>query len=104
MDVARRAFCDVLLFLAAAVVNELCGDSFGFSRQREGSRRAFVTSVAVFRDWFLRLPVTTEARRVIVGDGFESRCAWRVTHRAVVIALDQVLMRIVWKVDRELQP
>ena len=47
--------------------------------------------------------MTTEAGRVIVGDGFECRGACRVAERAVVVALDQVLMRIVWKVDRELQ-
>ena len=40
---------------------------------------------------------------MIIGDRFECRGAGRVADRAVVVALDQVLMRIVWKVDRELQ-
>lgn len=102
MDVARRALRDVFLFLAAAIVNKLRRDSLrGIERcVRRGG--AFVTAVAVCGDWFLRLPMTTEARRVIVGDCFECRGAWLVAERAVVIGLDQVLVRIVWKVDSEL--
>ncbi len=47
--------------------------------------------------------MTTKARRVIVGNGFERRRACRVADGAVGVALNQVLMRIVWKVDRELK-
>jgi hypothetical protein len=79
-----------------------------------------MTSVAISSDGFLRFPVTIKAGRVICGRSFE-RCGFgRVTNGAVVVVLlcvreidplsrsektgNYVLVLIVWKLDRELQP
>lgn len=61
VDMTRRAFRDVLFFLAAAVVNVLRRDSRRIGRNVRRFRQ-LVTAVAVRSDWFLRFPVAVETR------------------------------------------
>lgn len=61
VDMTRRALRDVLFFLAAAVVNELRGDSRGIGQDIRRIRQ-LVTAVAVRSDRFLGFPVTVETR------------------------------------------
>ncbi len=61
VDVASRAFQDVLAF--AAFVRELCRDAF----HREGCNkrlRRFMTAGAIGADWLLRFPMAFETRVV----------------------------------------
>lgn len=61
VDVAGRTLQDVILLLTAAFMNELRRDARGLS-QHVRCWGEFVTAVAVRGDWFLRFPVTVEAR------------------------------------------
>src|ERR1041384_8212187 len=84
VDMARRAFRDVLLLLAATIVDELRRDPFRHWLRGVG-RREFVTAVAVVRDRLLRFPVTVETRTMTGGHRFEHLSALRVTDGAVVV-------------------
>ena len=57
VDVASRAFQDVLAF--AAFMRELCRDTFHRERRNKRLRR-FVTAGAIRADWLLRFPMTFE--------------------------------------------
>jgi hypothetical protein len=107
---ARRAFSDVLLLLAATIVDELRRDPFRHWL-RGVRRREFVTAVAVVRDRLLRFPVTVETRTVTGRHRFEHLGALRVTDGAVVVTLrrmresqlrDHILVPVMRKLDREL--
>lgn len=111
IDMARRAFRDVLFLLAAAVVDKLRRDPFRRFFRSVG-RGQFVTAVAVVGDRLLRLPVTVETRAVPGWRRLEHRGALPMTDGAVVVTLrrmresqqrDHVLVPVVRKLDRKLE-
>ena len=61
VDMTRRTLEDVLLLLAAAVVNELSRDSRRIGQDVRRFRQ-LVTAIAIRSYWFLRFPVTVETR------------------------------------------
>src|SRR5688572_2442427 len=112
VDVTGRTFINMLLLLAAALVNKLDRDSCRIAGGGVRRRRKLMTAVTVVRNGLLRFPVTVEARRMFGRHCLEGRGTLPVTDSAVVVVLrrmrepqhrDHVLVLVMRKLDRELQ-